>query len=148
MDNILRQEKGEKNKMPESEYAKYILKEPKGQLHDGTLFEGFLASPEKLGVDCQILFSSITEADPTGNETEPHMHDFPHVMCFFGSNPFDKYDFDADIEFYMGGEKQIINTPSIVTVPAGLVHCPLIFRRIGKPVMWVEVMLTSHYGRK
>ena len=44
-------------KMTESKYAKYILKTPKGHLHDGTLFEGFLASPEKLGVDCQILFS-------------------------------------------------------------------------------------------
>ena len=69
-------------------------------------------------------------------------------MCFFGSNPLDLYDFDAEIEFYLGGEKQIINVPSIVTVPAGLIHCPLIFKRIGKPVMWVEVMLTSHYDRK
>jgi hypothetical protein len=134
--------------MVESEYAKYILKEPEGKLHDGTLFEGFLASPDKLGVDCQILYSVITEADPEGDETEPHAHDFPHVMCFFGSNPKDKCDFDAEIEFYMGGEKQIIDAPSIVTVPAGLYHCPLIFRRIGKPVTWVEVMLSSNYERE
>jgi len=134
--------------MAESEYAKYILKEPKGQLHDGTEFHGFLASPEKLGLDCQILFSAIIKESLEGDEPEPHVHDFPHVMCFFGSNPLDLYDFDAEIEFYMGGEKQIITAPSVVTVPAGLVHCPLIFKRIGKPVMWVEVMLTSHYDRK
>ena len=133
--------------MAESKYSKYILKTPKGELHDGTVFGGFLASPDKLGVDCQILYSVITEADPKGDEMKPHVHTFPHVMCFFGSNPFDKYDFDADIEFYMEGEKQIIDTPSIVTVPAGLSHCPLVFRRIGKPVTWVEVMLTSHYDR-
>jgi len=134
--------------MAESKYAKYILKEPKGELHDGSIFEGFLASPEKLGLDCQILFSAITEASLEGDEPEPHVHDFPHVMCFFGSNPFDQYDFDAEIEFYMDGEKQVITSPSIVTVPAGLTHCPLIFKRIGKPVMWVEIMLTSHYDRK
>ena len=133
--------------MPESKYSKYILKTPKGELHDGTVFEGFLASPDKLGVDCQILYSVKTEADKVADETKPHVHDFPHVMCFFGSNPFDKYDFDAEIEFYMEGEKQIIDTPSIVTVPAGLTHCPLIFKRIGKPVTWVEIMLTSHYNR-
>ena len=133
--------------MVESKYSKYILREPKGQLHTGAVFEGFLASPERLGVDCQILFSAIIKASLEGDESEPHKHDFPHVMCFFGSNPFDLYDFDADIEFYMGGEKQIINAPSIVTVPAGLMHCPLIFKRIGKPGMWVEVMLTSHYDR-
>ena len=134
--------------MTESQYGKYILKEPKGQLHDGTEFEGFLASPEKLGLECQILFSAIIKESLEGDEPEPHVHDFPHVMCFFGSNPLDLYDFDAEIEFYLGGEKQIIDAPSVVTVPAGLVHCPLIFKRIGKPVMWVEVMLTSHYDRK
>jgi hypothetical protein len=134
--------------MVESQYAKYILREPKGQLHDGTVFDGFLATPEKLGVDCQILFSTIIKANLEGDESEPHKHDFPHVMCFFGSNPLDLYDFDAEIEFYLGGEKQVIDAPSIITVPAGLVHCPLIFKRIGKPVMWVEVMLTSHYDRK
>jgi len=134
--------------MAESEYAKYILREPKGQLHDGTEFHGFLASPEKLGLDCQILFSSIIEATQEGDEPEPHVHDFPHVLCFFGSNPLDLYDFDAEIEFYMGGEKQIIDAPTIITVPAGLTHCPLIFKRVGKPVMWVEVFLTSHYDRK
>ena len=134
--------------MAESEYAKYILREPKGQLHDGTEFHGFLASPDKLGLDCQILFSSIIEASLEGDEPEPHVHDFPHVMCFFGSNPLDMYDFDAEIEFYMGEEKQIIDAPSIITVPAGLPHCPLIFKRIGKPVMWVEVFLTSHYDRE
>ncbi|MFC1839416.1 hypothetical protein ACFL1N_07545 [Thermodesulfobacteriota bacterium] len=134
--------------MAESEYSKYILKTPKGELHTGDVFEGFLASPDKLGVDCQILYSVITEADLEGDEIEPHVHDFSHVMCFFGSNPFDKYDFDAEIEFYMEGEKQIIDTPAMVTVPAGITHCPLIFKRIGKPVTWVEVMLTSHYGRE
>ncbi len=134
--------------MAKSRYAKYVLKEPKGRLHDGTVFDGFLASPERLGLDCQILFSAIIKANLEGDESEPHKHDFPHVMCFFGSNPLDLYDFDAEIEFYLGGEKQIIDAPSIVTVPAGLMHCPLIFKRVGKPVMWMEVMLTSHYDRE
>jgi len=134
--------------MNESKFSKYILETPKGKLHTGELFEGFLASPDMLGVDCQILYSVITEADPDGDESAPHVHDFSHVMCFFGSNPNDKYDFDADIEFYIEGEMQRITKPSMVTVPEGVSHCPLIFRRIGKPVTWVEIMLTSNYDRK
>jgi hypothetical protein len=134
--------------MAESQYAKHVLKQPKGELHDGTPFHGFLASPEKLGVDCQILYSTITEPSKSDDKPEPHKHDFPHVMGFFGSNPLDINDFDAEIEFYLGGEKQVIDAPALVTVPTGLVHCPLVFRRIGKPVIWVEIMLTSNYQRK
>jgi hypothetical protein len=135
--------------MAESKYGKYVIREPRGQIHDDdgkTIFDGILASPEKLGLDCQILYSTVME--PRLSVDKPHKHDFPHVMGFFGSNPLDLYDFDAEIEFYLGGEKQIINTASIVSVPAGLPHCPLNFKRIGKPVMWMEVMLTSHYERK
>lgn len=134
--------------MAESQYAKHVLKRPKGELHDGTPFHGFFASPEKLGVDCQILYSTITEPSESDDKPEPHKHDFPHVMGFFGSNPLDINDFDAEIEFYLGGEKQVIDAPALVTVPEGLVHCPLVFRRIGKPVIWVEIMLTSNYERK
>lgn len=134
--------------MAESEYAKHVLTEPRGQLHDGTPFGGFLASPEKLGVDCQLLYSVISEPSLTDDKPEPHTHDFPHVMCFFGSNPMDLNDFDAEIDFYLGGEKQTITAASMITVPAGLIHCPLVIRRIGKPVLWFEVMLTSHYERK
>jgi hypothetical protein len=134
--------------MVESKYDKYLLKRPKGALHDGTPFEGWFASPEDLGVDCQILYSTITEPSASDDMPAPHKHDFPHVMGFFGSNPLDYNDWDADIEFYLDGEKQVIDAPSLITVPKGLMHCPLVFRRVGKPVVWVEVMLTSFYERK
>ena len=134
--------------MAESKYARYLLKRPKGELHDGTPFPGFLATPEQLGVDCQVLYSTITEPSISDDKPAPHKHDFPHVMGFFGSNPLDINEFDAEIEFYLDGEKQLIDAPALITVPTGLVHCPLVFRRIGKPVVWVEIMLTSHYERK
>lgn len=134
--------------MAESKYARYLLKRPKGELHDGTPFPGFLATPEQLGVDCQVLYSTITEPSTSDDKPTPHKHDFPHVMGFFGSNPLDINEFDAEIEFYLDGEKQLIDAPALITVPTGLVHCPLVFRRIGKPVVWVEIMLTSHYERK
>jgi hypothetical protein len=134
--------------MAESKYGKHIIREPRDQIYeDGALrFDGILVESEKLGTNCNIFFSAVKE--PRVDEANPHVHDFPEVFGFFGSNPQNLYDFDAEIEFYLGGEKHIIDTMAIVSIPAGLSHCPLIFKRIGKPVLWLELMLTSKYGRE
>ena len=134
--------------MAESEYAKYVIREPRGSFGEGgkTIFDGLMAGPDKLGIDCNILYSAVTK--PHLLVDKPHVHDFPHVMGFFASNPLDYLDFDAEVEFYLGGEKQVIDTTSLVTVPAGLPHCPLNFKRIGKPIIFLEVMFTSKYERK
>jgi hypothetical protein len=131
-----------------SQYDKCILREPLGQLkRDGkVVFDGFLGLPGQLNTRLQLLYSIVTEAHV--NEATPHVHDFPIVMSFIGADSKNIKDFDAEIEFYIGGEKQIITTTAIVSVPAGTAHCPLIFKRIGKPIVFLECMLTDNYQRR
>jgi hypothetical protein len=135
-------------KMPVSKYDKHILREPFGKLErDGkVVFDGFLAMPDQLNTKLQLLYSIVTRAHV--NEATPHVHEFPIVMSFIGADSKNIKDFDAEIEFYLGGEKQVITTPSIISVPAGLAHCPLIFKRVGKPLVFLECMLTAKYERK
>jgi hypothetical protein len=134
--------------MPESKYAKHVLRNPMGQLErDGkVVFRGVLGLPEALNTKCQLLYSIVTKAHV--NEDTAHIHDFPIVMSFIGADPQNIEDFDAEIEFYLGGEKQVITSTAIVSVPPGLAHCPLIFKRIGKPIVFLEVMLTDNYSRR
>ena len=134
--------------MPKSQYDKYILREPLGQLErDGkVVFDGFLGLPGQLNTKLQLLYSIVTKAHV--NEATPHVHDFPIVMSFIGADSKNIKDFDAEIEFYIGGEKQVITTTAIVSVPAGTAHCPLIFKRIGKPTVFLECMLTDNYQRR
>ena len=134
--------------MNESKYAKHILKEPRGQIERNgeIIFNGCMIKPEQLGTDCQLLYSIVTKAHV--NEETPHIHDFPIILSFLGANPNDIWEFDAEIEFYLVGEKQIITCASVVSVPAGLSHCPLIFKRVDKPIAFMEVMLTHEYSRR
>ena len=131
-----------------TDYSKYVLKEPRGQIErDGKIiFDGILCYPKDLGTACQFHYSVVHEAHV--NEATPHIHDFPIVMSFIGSNPSNIYDFDAEIEFTIGGQKQVITATSVITVPPGTPHCPLVFKRIGKPVVFVEIMLTNEYKRR
>ena len=134
--------------MSSSEYKKYIIINPYNQLErDGKkVFEGFICTPDQLNTRCQYLYSIVTK--PHVNEATPHVHNFPVIMNFFGGDYRNIQDFDAEIWFYLGGERQVITTPATVSIPAGLPHCPLIFKRVDKPIAWVEIMLTDGYERE
>ena len=135
--------------MTESKYAKCVIKDLKGNIfRDGKEqeFEGIFLTPEKLRTKCQFLYSNQDKAKV--DEAEPHIHDFPIIMTFIGANPKNIFDFDAEIEFYVGGEKQVITSPAVVSVPAGTAHCPLIIKKVGKPFAWMEIMLTDKYTRR
>ena len=47
-------------------------------------------------------------------------------------------DFDGEVWLHMGeeGEKHVIPSPTIVYVPARLVHCPLNFVKVNKRVFF------------
>jgi hypothetical protein len=76
-----------------------------------------------------------------------HKHNFTEFFYFFGSNPMDMNEFDADVEFTIGEEreKHIINKPTVVIMPPGVYHCPLNYARVGKPFYCLELFMSSKY---
>ena len=77
----------------------------------------------------------------------PHTHDFDEFLCFLGGNMENMFDFDATVELSMGeeGEVCLIEQATVVYIPAGLVHTPLTFKRIGKPVLFHPIALKADY---
>jgi uncharacterized RmlC-like cupin family protein len=77
-----------------------------------------------------------------------HKHTFTEFFYFWGSNPWDMNEFDAEVEFYFGEEreKHVIKQPTIVVVPSGVYHCPLNYAKVGKPFYCVEIFMTSAYS--
>ena len=74
-----------------------------------------------------------------------HKHNFAQYFYFFGSNPMDMTEFDAEVEFTFGAEKEkhVINSPTAVIVPPGVYHCPLNYAKVDKPFYCLEVSMTS-----
>lgn len=66
--------------------------------------------------------------------TETHTHDYDEVIAFIGTDTNNPYDLGAEVELYLGDERHIITKTSLVFIPAGLKHCPLIFLRVDRPV--------------
>jgi hypothetical protein len=131
--------------MPESKYEKYVLRDSYKKVFD---LESFSAHDDEL--QCGFIMVYQPVAKPFVLPPKTHQHDFYQMICFLGSNPLNVREFDADIELSMGEEGEIlhINSPTMVTVPPGMYHCPLNFKRIGKPVIFMEMMLTGKYEKR
>lgn len=56
------------------------------------------------------------------------------MIGFFGTDPNDLNDLGAEIEFYIDGERNVMNQTFLAFIPAGVVHCPLNILSITRPV--------------
>jgi len=135
----------------DTKFSKYILKgkaDGKSTAGEAPVAPAVLEGLEDWGgIHQRICWKYISQ--PNLLVEEPHSHDFEEFLIFLGNNPADPKDFDAEIEISLGeeGEKHVINTASVVCIPKGLTHCPLNFRKVGKPVVFSNIYLAPDYVR-
>jgi hypothetical protein len=130
--------------MAEIHHGKYIVTQPKkdlvvpkwaGNLQQDTstrvMYLDGTVIPGANYVECVWFW-------PTGKEDkaspEPHTHKWPEVIGFFGTDPNNLNDLGAEIEFYIDGERNVMNQTFLAFIPAGVVHCPLNILKITRPV--------------
>lgn len=139
--------------MGETKYGKYLMTqciEPKPPEAPGQSRVFLKAEGEELpgGVALSII---------GGYQTEPYLmvedsmvHDFDQCLLLMGADPNDLSDFDAEVELCLGEEreKHIISSATVVHIPAGLVHCPLNFVKVNKPVLFLDISIVGKYSKK
>ncbi len=80
-------------------------------------------------VECVWYFKSHEEF-----EVDIHTHDFDEVIGFFGSNPDDVTDLCGEVEYWIDGEKHVINKSCLIYIPKGTRHCPQRLIRVERPI--------------
>lgn len=82
----------------------------------------------------------------------PTFHTEEELLCWVGYDMVDPWgSFDAEIEFWIGNERTqmvqyIITEPTIVRIPPYTWHCPLEYRRVGKPVYFQLLIPNGKFG--
>jgi hypothetical protein len=71
---------------------------------------------------------------PWSAEPTPHSHDFDEVITFVGSNVEDPYNLGGEIEMWLEDEPQLLTRSSLLFIPRGMKHCPLIIKRVDRPI--------------
>lgn len=126
-----------------NKYGKYLVSHP---IEAGPLGPQFKITGEKdFKSDFSINILRIME--PVLLERSPHSHDFDIYLFFLGFDPNGMGDLGADIEMFFGEEqeKHLIDGPTCVYIPKGLVHCPLNFKRVSKPILLIHATLAATY---
>jgi len=129
--------------MATTKYGKYVVKRP---LNTEGQWPAFMYTGETdYKSNFTIYFIRVTE--PVLMEEYAHSHDFDMYLHFLSYDPYNMEDLGAEIEIGLGEEQEIhvITTPASVYIPAGLIHCPLNFKRVDKPVLLVHSTLASKY---
>jgi hypothetical protein len=67
-------------------------------------------------------------------------HEYETFFCLYGMDEKDQNDLGAEVELYMGPEKEkhTINQSSLVYMPANTAHGPFIVKNAKKPFLFVE----------
>ncbi len=139
--------------MPKKKYEKYVftdcLEAPTLPEHTiaktGFSIRGARQIP---GAGANFGWSLVSK--PMLLEKIPHTHYADEYLVFLGGDPRDwAGSFDAEIDFYLGEEKEyyLINKPTTVFCPKGLAHTPLNFRIINKPVFFGVILLTPRFSK-
>jgi hypothetical protein len=132
--------------MVDGKYDEFFIKSPIVQGRFGPRLVFFSRNYEAVGEkNYSVLWNYI--AEPFLMVDNPHSHDFDQFLHFYGANPVDITDFDAEVEMSLGeeGEKHIITEPTVLHIPRDTVHCPLNFKVVKKPIIFMNVALTPEY---
>ena len=83
---------------------------------------------------------------------DSHIHSGAEEYIFFmGADPMNIFDFDAEVEFRFGDdpdhmESKIITKPTVVRIPPNVWHCPILFRKMNKPLIFQAAWLNGTWG--
>jgi hypothetical protein len=131
-------------KMAESKYGKYISRKvpmeqrvPKeGEGQPVERWPGFAGGTR----EGNYAFWVISE--PMIIPGFPHTHPYDELLFFVSGNPTDILDFKAEVQIALGEEweKHVITSSSVVCIPAGLMHCPVVVTKVDEPILYGHVM--------
>lgn len=134
--------------MTGNKYDQYFVKEPLG--HRGGYFPVVYTNgaTDYDGAEFSLRIHYITE--PGTLIPEPHSHDFDQIYFFLSADFSNTRDFRAQVELTLGeeGETHYITVPTSVRVPKGMIHGPLSFTRVEKPIIFIDTLLSAQYSTK
>ena len=148
--------------MATTKYGKYVISKPKvvEQLASHLKETAYQwKQPAEIYLDGEILpgcpvwfdinWIWDTHLPKEASWIRPHEHDQNEVLLFIATNP--EGDLGGEIEISIGkgrnAEKHTFNHTTAIYMPAGLTHCPIVYKSFdkSKPQMMMALLFNPKY---
>jgi hypothetical protein len=137
---------GKESAMRSGKYGRYVVEKPlRRGLSPWDSYHFYGAEDYKT----DVTFFFLKVAEPCVMEEFAHAHDFDMYLHFMSYDPDHMDELNADIEMCLGPEEEVhrITTPCSVFIPKGMVHCPLVFKRVTTPVFFFHTSIAPEYSK-
>jgi hypothetical protein len=142
----------------ETPYKKYIINP---MINNNVIRQCFYVNDELVGEEEKIVQNLAFASKATANASlvmhwysikeslvlyqQVHSHEYKQYQLFMGGNPTNVEDFDSDVEISLGEEAEthVIDSTAMVHIKEDLVHRQINFKRVGKPIVFVNFFLVS-----
>ena len=137
--------------MAESKYGKYVVTElktpdfPPEFVARYTKFARRILWMDENVVEGAFQMNCSWYLKPSTHGAESHKHDVDEILGFFGSDPANPHDLGGEIELWLEDEKQTITSTAMVFIPAGMKHCPLLVKRVDRPIFHFSTVTGGSY---
>jgi hypothetical protein len=91
------------------------------------------------GSNLAIGFAYIERPETLGGATHSHEHD--QWIFLIGGNGKNFLEFDADCEMFLGDKVRKVNYSCYFFIPKNTPHCPLVVKRVGKPIVFIDARM-------
>jgi len=143
----------------EAEYKKYIINPT---INNDIFKQCFYVNDELVGKEEKIVQNLAFAGKATANSSltmhwfsvteplvlyqSPHSHPYKQYELFMGGNPTNVEDFGSEVEISLGAEAEthVIDSTAMVHIKEDLVHRQVNFKRVGKPIIFVNFFLVSN----
>jgi len=75
-----------------------------------------------------------------------HSHPYDEYLFFIGIDPENPEELYGEVEFGIGGETYTFDTTTAIYLPANLEHCPVTYKRVDRPHVFVALSEGGDYG--
>jgi hypothetical protein len=137
--------------MAKTKYGQYIKSFDFTDYGTGLYRQGTEANGEFLGYDLNIQYGACRFAGKMGQEPYgAEVHDFDQVNIFMGTDTYDMGYLGAEVELYMGEEKEtyMVTTATAVAIPKGTQHMPATIGRMDDPFIYMTISLARELTAK
>lgn len=87
----------------------------------------------------------------TTNDTGPENHsheDLDEFIAFIGSDPEHPEELNGEISFFIGDEQIFVTKSTLIHIPRGVAHSPLLVHRLDKPIIHFSGGNGGNYSRR